>query len=293
MSQSFCVKCPDVFATEDLAKKIASKAKPCDIFLLNATLGMGKSVFARAFIKFLTNTEEVPSPTFTLVQTYPASSFDIYHFDLYRLKSAEEIWELNIEEAFSNAVSLVEWPEKMGPYIPRNAIKINITSDSSGTRVFDIHFPSPDIAARFGFSNNIHATTVDIEGSGVLIVGKSGTGKSDLALRLIQNKNAFLVADDQTIVKEEDGKIFAFSPKSTQGLMEVRGIGVVHTSFKSQSEIKLVVQSTPKEHIERFPQDTFFEIKGFQIPCLMLDFLEPSAPDKVVLKLKTLLEETS
>ena len=68
--------------TAEIAKKFAQKAKKGDIFALYGTLGMGKSVFARAFIQFLTNTEEVPSPTFTLVQSYDALAFEIFHFDL-------------------------------------------------------------------------------------------------------------------------------------------------------------------------------------------------------------------
>lgn len=285
------IYCPDVQSTEALAKKLAAKAKARDIFLLYGTLGMGKSVFARAFICSLTNAQEVPSPTFTLVQTYPASSFDIYHFDLYRLKSPEEIWELNIEEAFSCAVSLIEWPEKMVPYIPRNAVKINITADQEGGRIFEIDFPSQDVENRFSFETNIHATTVDIDGFGVLILGPSGTGKSDLALRLIQNKNAVLVADDQTLVKNENSKLIATTPKSIEGLIEIRGIGIVKMPFKPQTEIKLCVSSASKEDIERLPSSSFFEIEGVKVPQMSLDFFESSAPDKIVFKLKTLLEQ--
>ena len=72
--------------TKKLAETLAQKAKRGDVFALFGTLGMGKSVFARAFIQKLTDAKEVPSPTFTLVQQYEASDFEIYHFDLYRLK---------------------------------------------------------------------------------------------------------------------------------------------------------------------------------------------------------------
>ncbi|MBR3675937.1 MAG: tRNA (adenosine(37)-N6)-threonylcarbamoyltransferase complex ATPase subunit type 1 TsaE [Alphaproteobacteria bacterium] len=112
--------------TAKVAERFASISKAGDVWALNGTLGAGKSVFARAFIQFLTGAEEVPSPTFTLVQTYAAPKFDIYHYDLYRLKSAEEIFELGVEEAFYCGVCLVEWPEKMGEFTPRNMWLVDI-----------------------------------------------------------------------------------------------------------------------------------------------------------------------
>lgn len=132
------VPCAKIKETQALAEKFAKIAKKGDVFLLFGTLGVGKSVFARAFVKALSNASEVPSPTFTLVQTYAAPDFEIYHFDLYRLKSEEEIWELNMEEALFGAVSLIEWPEKMGPYMPKNAFKILIRSVSQDERLFEI-----------------------------------------------------------------------------------------------------------------------------------------------------------
>lgn len=124
--------CPTENATKNLATSLADISVRGDVYALFGTLGMGKSVFARAFIKRLTNAPEVPSPTFTLVQTYDAPSFEIYHFDLYRLKDAEEIWELNMEEALNTAVCLIEWPERMNPYLPRTAFKLNITACGNG-----------------------------------------------------------------------------------------------------------------------------------------------------------------
>lgn len=132
------VPCANIKETQTLAEKFAEIAKKGDVFLLFGTLGVGKSVFARAFVKALSNATEVPSPTFTLVQTYVAPDFEIYHFDLYRLKSEEEIWELNMEEALFGAVSLIEWPEKMGPYMPKNAFKILIKNVSQDERLFEI-----------------------------------------------------------------------------------------------------------------------------------------------------------
>ena len=106
--------------TAAVACKFAAIAQVGDIFALNGTLGAGKSVFARAFVQELTGAKEVPSPTFTLVQMYVAPKFDIYHYDLYRLKYPQEMFELNVDEAFYSGVCLVEWPEKMGILTPRN-----------------------------------------------------------------------------------------------------------------------------------------------------------------------------
>ena len=103
-----------------IAEKLAVISKRGDVWALKGTLGAGKSVFARAFIKKMTNADEVPSPTFTLLQTYSSNDFDIYHYDLYRLENPIEIFELGVEEAFYSGVSLVEWPEKMEGFAPRN-----------------------------------------------------------------------------------------------------------------------------------------------------------------------------
>lgn len=121
--------------TEALAKKVALMAQKGDVFALYGTLGMGKSVFARAFIQSLTKAEEVPSPTFTLVQEYQAADFDIYHFDLYRLKSPDEVFELGFEEAVYGGVSLIEWPEKAGAWLPKNIFKIEILPHKDGRSI--------------------------------------------------------------------------------------------------------------------------------------------------------------
>ena len=136
--------CNTLADTESLAQALSEIVKVSDVWALFGTLGVGKSVLSRAFIKNLTETTEVPSPTFTLVQVYEAENFDIYHYDLYRLKSPEEIWELNIEEAMYNGVCLIEWPEKMGGYIPRDVFKVNISTLKDGTRRVEIETNSQD-----------------------------------------------------------------------------------------------------------------------------------------------------
>lgn len=123
--------------TRFLAEKFAKIAQKGDVFALYGTLGVGKSTFSRYFIQFLTEATDVPSPTFTLVQTYDADFFEIYHYDMYRLKKPEDAFELDIEEAFYNGVCLIEWPEKIANLIPKNAWKITITSKGS-VRSFNI-----------------------------------------------------------------------------------------------------------------------------------------------------------
>ena len=121
--------------TVRLGQKLSYIAKKGDVFALYGTLGMGKSVFSRAFVKSLTSANEVPSPTFTLVQVYEAKDFDIYHFDLYRLKSPEEIFEIGMEEALYDGVCLIEWPEKMQGYLPKNIFRLEITPYEQGRKI--------------------------------------------------------------------------------------------------------------------------------------------------------------
>lgn len=121
--------------TVDIGQKLAHMVRAGDTIALIGTLGMGKSVLARALIQELTQAEEVPSPTFTLLQTYQAPDFEIFHYDLYRIKSPDEIFELGIEEALHNAVTLIEWPEKMGGYLPKNAFILEITPHGLGRQI--------------------------------------------------------------------------------------------------------------------------------------------------------------
>ncbi len=118
-----------------LAQKIADTVKKGSIIALHGTLGTGKTAFSRGFIQYLTHSKtDVPSPTFTLLQTYETESFPIYHFDMYRLKSPDEAYELGIEEAFSEGVSLIEWPDKIGSLLPKNHIKIRFEMQQDGSR---------------------------------------------------------------------------------------------------------------------------------------------------------------
>lgn len=124
-------ECKNELDTQRLARCFSIIAKKGDIFALYGTLGVGKSTFARYFIQSLTHASEVPSPTFTLVQSYDTDDFSIYHYDMYRLKSPEEAYELGVEEAFFTGVNLIEWPEKIGCLLPKNIWKIEISTKGS------------------------------------------------------------------------------------------------------------------------------------------------------------------
>lgn len=112
-----------------LGASLASCLKAPTVIALHGTLGAGKTTFVRGFIRTFLD-EEVPSPTFTLLQNYTTPLGDIYHFDFYRLKSPEEALELNIEEAFATGICFLEWPEKIGKYLPKK--HVNITFEISG-----------------------------------------------------------------------------------------------------------------------------------------------------------------
>ncbi len=114
--------------TEGLAQRLAPHAVSGDVIGLRGALGSGKTAFARAFIRARLGrpAEEVPSPTFTLVQLYEHVAGAIWHFDLYRLDGPEDAYELGIEDAFSNAISLIEWPEKLGAMMPADWLEVHL-----------------------------------------------------------------------------------------------------------------------------------------------------------------------
>lgn len=122
----------DEAATALLAGRVAHRAVAGDVLALSGDLGSGKTVFARAFINARSATaRDVPSPTYTLVQEYEfpgdGENIPVYHFDLYRIESAEETMELGMDEAFAAGISLIEWPERMQGRLPDNRLEITLT----------------------------------------------------------------------------------------------------------------------------------------------------------------------
>lgn len=138
--------------------------------------------------------------------------------------------------------------------------------------------------ARAPSSETLHATSVAIGGRAVLLCGNSGSGKSDLALRLI-DRGAALCSDDYTRLENVDGRLLARSPETITGKMEVRGIGVIDLPHMEDIEVALLVDLT--QDVERMPVDPVFRtISGVNIPVVRIAPFEASAPIKVELALK-------
>lgn len=114
--------------TQALGQKVATLLQPRDVILLKGDLGVGKTALARAIVTSLNpDIVQVPSPTFTLVQLYETLRGDLWHFDLYRLRQAEEAFELGLEEAFGTGISLIEWPERLGGLrLPSSLLEIHL-----------------------------------------------------------------------------------------------------------------------------------------------------------------------
>jgi tRNA threonylcarbamoyladenosine biosynthesis protein TsaE len=132
-SGALTIALADPDATARLASALAPLLRAGDVVALRGELGAGKTTFARALIRALIGSdEEVPSPTFTLVQTYDVAEFTVWHFDLYRLASPADAVELGIEEAMADGVSLIEWPTKLGPWLPAHRLELALDYDRTG-----------------------------------------------------------------------------------------------------------------------------------------------------------------
>lgn len=138
---------PSEEATDALGIRLARHLARGDTLLLTGPIGAGKSHLSRAIIRArLGRMEDVPSPTFTLVQTYEAPDADLWHADLYRLSHPDEVFELGLEDAFSTAICLIEWPERLGPYAPKDAIHISLSAEGDGRRAVISFAGRPELA---------------------------------------------------------------------------------------------------------------------------------------------------
>ena len=135
-------------------------------------------------------------------------------------------------------------------------------------------------------SENLHASTVALDGRAVLISGPSGSGKSDLALRLL-DRGFVLVSDDRTIVRNEGSRLIASAPETIKGKLEVRGVGIMEMEHERDAPIALIVELT--SDIQRLPDEGRERlVLGAAIPLINVDAMTASAPSKVAVALDRL-----
>ena len=135
-----------------------------------------------------------------------------------------------------------------------------------------------------------HGTCISIDGVGVLLRGPSGSGKSDLALRLLNRNDldVLLVADDQVYLDRRGDDLWAVAPEEITNLMEVRGVGLVAVDHVAEARLRLVLDLCSSESIPRVPQEICCNIDGVMLPLYPCAPLEASAPEKVVLLSRSL-----
>ena len=134
----------------------------------------------------------------------------------------------------------------------------------------------------------MHSSSVVIDDNGVLILGDSGSGKSDLALRLIDN-GATLISDDISICRKNSNNIYLYCPPEIKGLLEVREIGIITVPFVERIKLRLVVNLKSNNN-ERFPKDTSFRILGIKIPTINIEGKNSSSVAKIKVKLNEIRE---
>ena len=126
----------DLPASIDLGIGLSRLLQAGETILLAGDLGAGKTTIARAIIEALTSEADIPSPTYTLIQSYTdQEDRQILHADLYRLEHISELEELGLEEAFETSICLVEWPDRLGAVQPENRLEITLTAQSDGARL--------------------------------------------------------------------------------------------------------------------------------------------------------------
>ena len=131
------VALPDLAATAALGAAIAARLERGDTVLLQGDLGSGKTTLARAILTALGVQEAVPSPTFTLVQAYDTPRLTVSHYDLYRLKRAEEMDELGLDEALEDGAALIEWPERAKDRLPSDALVVHLSAEAERRAVLE------------------------------------------------------------------------------------------------------------------------------------------------------------
>jgi tRNA threonylcarbamoyladenosine biosynthesis protein TsaE len=133
---TFSLPLPDEAATERLGAALAGRLRPRDVVALVGGLGAGKTTLARAILRAATGAPAlvVPSPTFTLVEVYDTPRGMFWHFDLYRLETSDQVFELGWEEARADGIALVEWAERLGPLLPHERLTVTLSIEGDGRR---------------------------------------------------------------------------------------------------------------------------------------------------------------
>lgn len=133
---TFSFSLPDEAATERLGAALARRLRPHDVIALQGGLGVGKTTLARAILRAASDDPNlvVPSPTFTLVEVYDTPRGAFWHFDLYRLESPEQVFELGWEEARADGIALVEWAERLGRLLPDERLMVTLAIEGDGRR---------------------------------------------------------------------------------------------------------------------------------------------------------------
>lgn len=126
---------PDIDATRDLAASLAPLARRGDVIGLMGPLGAGKTTFARSFIGALGGAGPVPSPTWSLVEQHSTGVGDVWHFDLHRLERADDVWELGLEDALADGITLIEWPEIVERLLPPARLMLRLDHAGTGRTV--------------------------------------------------------------------------------------------------------------------------------------------------------------
>jgi len=129
------INLPDEASTFALGGKVIEQLSIGDVVALKGDLGAGKTTLVRGMLQSIMGEIEVPSPTYTLIQTYETPKFELWHCDMYRLERPEDGYELGLLDAFEDAVCLLEWPDKLGDLMPEDALEIDIQFDGEGRKV--------------------------------------------------------------------------------------------------------------------------------------------------------------
>ena len=127
--------------TAAFGAKLATALQAGDVIRLEGPLGAGKSTLARGLIRAASGAKDVPSPTFTLVETYETDDAPLWHFDLFRLEDRSEVWELGLEDALETGVALIEWPERIDGMLPEDGLRLVLSVTDNNARRLHIIAP--------------------------------------------------------------------------------------------------------------------------------------------------------